>query len=102
MRFLLPLVSAVLPIAIAPGSFLFYFDVTPKLLILLIGAAVALVLWRGELPVEDAPQEENSKGPGEARRDQHPGHGRPSRLGFGQSIRTLAGPHKAGRGRRPG
>src|SRR5258708_2151681 len=51
MRFVLPLVAAALPIAIAPGSFLFYFDVTPKLLILLIGAAAALALWRGELPV---------------------------------------------------
>src|SRR5258708_7714668 len=51
MRFVLPLVAAVLPIAIAPGSFLFYFDVTPKLLILLIGVAVALALWGGELPL---------------------------------------------------
>jgi hypothetical protein len=49
MRFVLPLVAAVLPVVIAPG-FLFYFDVTPKLLILLIGVAAALALWRGELP----------------------------------------------------
>jgi hypothetical protein len=49
MRFVLPLVAAVLPVVIAPG-FLFYFDVTPKLLILLIGAAASLTLWRGELP----------------------------------------------------
>ncbi len=50
MRFVLPLVAAILPVVIAPG-FLFYFDVTPKLLILLIGVSVALVLWRGELPL---------------------------------------------------
>ena len=49
MRFVLPVVAALLPIVIAPG-FLFYFDVTPKLVILLIGVAVGLVLWRGELP----------------------------------------------------
>jgi O-antigen ligase len=50
MRFVLPLVAAILPVVIAPGL-LFYFDVTPKLLFLLIGAAVALVLWRGDLPM---------------------------------------------------
>lgn len=50
MRFVLPAVAALLPIVIAPG-FLFYFDVTPKLVILLIGLGVALVLWRGELPL---------------------------------------------------
>jgi len=49
MRFVLPVVAALLPIVIAPG-FLFYFDVTPKLLILLTGMSIALVLWRGELP----------------------------------------------------
>jgi len=50
MRFVLPLVAAVLPVVIAPGM-LFYFDVTPKLVFLLIGTAIALVLWRGDLPV---------------------------------------------------
>jgi O-antigen ligase len=51
MRFVLPVVAALLPIVIAPG-FLFYFDVTPKLVILLIGLGIALILWRGELPLD--------------------------------------------------
>jgi O-antigen ligase len=50
MRFVLPLVAAILPVVIAPGI-LFYFDVTPKVVFLLIGTAIALILWRGELPV---------------------------------------------------
>lgn len=51
MRFLLPAVAALLPIVIAPGV-LFYFDVTPKLVILLIGVSAALILWRGDLPLK--------------------------------------------------
>ena len=50
MRFVLPLAAAVLPVVIAPG-FLFYFDVTPKLLILLIAVAAGLIAWRGDLPL---------------------------------------------------
>jgi O-antigen ligase len=34
---------------LAPGWF-FYFDVTPKLLVLLVGAALCALLWRGERP----------------------------------------------------
>ena len=49
MRFVLPLLAAFIPVVIAPGI-LFYFDVTPKLVILLIGVAAALILWSGELP----------------------------------------------------
>jgi hypothetical protein len=45
----LPVLAAILPVVITPG-FLFYFDVTPKVVIVLIGVAVALLLWRGELP----------------------------------------------------
>lgn len=51
MRFVLPLVAATLPVVIAPGI-LFYFDVTPKLVFLLISTAIALVLWRGVLPLD--------------------------------------------------
>ena len=51
MRFVLPAVAALLPVVIAPGI-TFYFDVTPKLVILLIGVAAALVLWRGDLPLD--------------------------------------------------
>jgi O-antigen ligase len=47
----MPLVQAVtlglLALILAPG-WLFYFDVTPKLCVLLAGAAVCAVLWRGE------------------------------------------------------
>ena len=50
MRFVLPLVAAILPAVIAPGI-LFYFDVTPKVVFLLIGTSIALTLWRGELPL---------------------------------------------------
>jgi hypothetical protein len=49
----MPLVQAVtiglVALILAPGWF-FYFDVTPKLVILLAGAAVVAVLWRGERP----------------------------------------------------
>jgi Lipid A core - O-antigen ligase and related enzymes len=38
---ILPLIAALIPIVIAPG-FLFYFDVTPKVVILLLGVAAAL------------------------------------------------------------
>jgi O-antigen ligase len=49
----MPLVQAVtvglVALILAPGWF-FYFDVTPKLVALLTGAAVCAVLWRGERP----------------------------------------------------
>jgi O-antigen ligase len=38
---ILPLIAALVPLVIAPG-FLFYFDVTPKVVMLLLGVAVAL------------------------------------------------------------
>ena len=38
---ILPFITALVPLIIAPG-FLFYFDVTPKVVILLLGAAAAL------------------------------------------------------------
>src|SRR5260370_10274528 len=41
MRAILPLTVALAPLSIARG-FLFYFDVTPKVVILLIGVAAAL------------------------------------------------------------
>lgn len=46
MAFLVPLVLALVPLAILPGSF-FYFDVTPKVALLLWGAAIALLFFRG-------------------------------------------------------
>lgn len=52
MRLVLPLAAALLPVLIAPGI-LFYFDVTPKVVFLLITVAAALVLWRGEIPISD-------------------------------------------------
>jgi O-antigen ligase len=49
----MPLVQAVtiglVALILAPGWF-FYFDVTPKLVMLLAGTAVGAVLWRGERP----------------------------------------------------
>jgi O-antigen ligase len=49
----MPLVQAVtiglVALILAPGWF-FYFDVTPKLVILLVGTAVSAALWRGERP----------------------------------------------------
>ena len=44
MAVLLAAVIALIPLAIAPGSF-FYFDVTPKVVLLLWGTAVAAVWW---------------------------------------------------------
>jgi O-antigen ligase len=41
MREVLPLTAALVPLIIAPG-FLFYFDVTPKMVVLLLGVAAAL------------------------------------------------------------
>src|SRR5260370_28516227 len=41
MRAILPLTAALVPLVIAPG-FLFYFDVTAKIVILLLGVAAAL------------------------------------------------------------
>jgi O-antigen ligase len=46
MRILLPLVAALVPLAIAP-HLLFYFDVTPKVVLLLCGAAFALLMGPG-------------------------------------------------------
>ena len=49
----MPLVQAVtvglVALILAPGWF-FYFDITPKLIVLLVGAALCAVLWRGERP----------------------------------------------------
>jgi O-antigen ligase len=44
MALLLSLVIALIPLAIAPGLF-FYFDVTPKIAVLLLGTAAAAVWW---------------------------------------------------------
>jgi hypothetical protein len=44
MALLLSLVIALIPLAIAPGLF-FYFDVTPKIVLLLLGTAGAAVWW---------------------------------------------------------
>ena len=43
MRILLPIVAALVPLLIAP-HLLFYFDVTPKVLVLIFGAMTALIL----------------------------------------------------------
>ena len=49
----MPLVQAAVIVLIAliltPGYF-FYFDITPKLVVLLIGAAACSLLWRGRIP----------------------------------------------------
>jgi hypothetical protein len=47
MTLLLALVVALIPLAIAPGVF-FYFDVTPKIVLLLLGTAAAVVWWAVE------------------------------------------------------
>ncbi len=44
MALLLALVMLLIPLAIAPG-WLFYFDVTPKIVVLLLGTAAAAVWW---------------------------------------------------------
>ena len=44
MALLLALIQALIPLAIAPGL-LFYFDVTPKIVLLLLGTAAAIVWW---------------------------------------------------------
>src|ERR1700722_639928 len=44
MALLLSLVIALIPLAIAPGLF-FYFDVTPKIALLLLGTATAVIWW---------------------------------------------------------
>ena len=46
MRILLPAVAVLVPLAIAP-HLLFYFDVTPKVVLLMFGAALALLISRG-------------------------------------------------------
>ena len=43
MRILLPVVVALVPFLIAP-HLLFYFDVTPKVLVIVFGAAAALII----------------------------------------------------------
>jgi O-antigen ligase len=48
MRLVLPFVAALLPLILLPSQF-FYFDVTPKVLVLLAGTAVALVAWPGSV-----------------------------------------------------
>ena len=49
----MPLIQAatigLVALILAPGLF-FYFDVTPKLVMLLVGAAICAILWRGERP----------------------------------------------------
>jgi O-antigen ligase len=49
MRILLPVVAALVPVAILP-SFSFYFDIIPKIVILLAGVALSLLFWNGEWP----------------------------------------------------
>jgi hypothetical protein len=44
MALLLAVVMALIPLAIAPGSF-FYFDVTPKVVLILLGTAAAAIGW---------------------------------------------------------
>src|ERR1700730_14991525 len=45
MKILVPLVVALAPLLITP-KLLYYFDITPKIAVILIGTAVALVLFR--------------------------------------------------------
>jgi len=45
MHYLVPLVVALIPLVIAPGL-LSYFDITPKIAILLFGVSIGLLLWR--------------------------------------------------------
>src|SRR5437899_2388225 len=52
MRPLLPAMVALIPAIILPG-FSFYFDITPKVVLLLMGTAAALLLWNGSLPIVD-------------------------------------------------
>lgn len=49
MRVLLPLIAAAVPLILIP-DFFFYFDLTPKVLVLLAGVAVGLLLWRVDWP----------------------------------------------------
>jgi O-antigen ligase len=49
MRVPLLLTVALVPLIIAP-DFLFSFDITPKIVVLLAGTALALLAWRGEWP----------------------------------------------------
>src|SRR4051794_39532136 len=49
MRVLLPLIAAAVPLVLIP-DFFFYFDLTPKVLVLLAGVAVALLVWRVDWP----------------------------------------------------
>src|SRR5690242_1651856 len=52
MRILLPTVAALVPLLIAP-HLLFYFDVTPKVVVLIFGAMAALILaMRRPKPLE--------------------------------------------------
>jgi O-antigen ligase len=53
MRILLPVVAALVPAAILPG-FSFYFDITPKIVILLAGVALSLLLWDASWPASRA------------------------------------------------
>src|SRR5713226_3105245 len=54
MRFLHPLTAALVLLTILP-SFSFYFDITPKIVILLLGTACSLLLWNGTLPTGRIP-----------------------------------------------
>ncbi len=48
MRILLPMAAALVPLAFFPG-WSFYFDITPKIVILLLLTGAALILWDGSL-----------------------------------------------------
>jgi hypothetical protein len=48
MRILLPVAAALVPLALLPG-YSFYFDITPKIVVLLLITAAALALWDGSL-----------------------------------------------------
>ena len=48
MAILLSAILALLPLTLAPGLF-FYYDITPKIVVLLTGTAIALILARGEV-----------------------------------------------------
>ncbi len=53
MRILLPIIVALVPLAIAP-QFFFYFDITPKVVVLCLGLAIALVTCTNSWPRQGA------------------------------------------------
>src|SRR6478735_8661158 len=48
MRIVLPVLAALIPAAMLPGVS-FYFDITPKIVLLLAGVALVLLLWNTSL-----------------------------------------------------